>query len=204
MTKIKKTMHETGVDEELFNKWQDEVKDHFVDRNYLALPENEVPGDIRVDARNMTTTVRRIENNTFAAHTHNVKVKEHMSATNLRLEKVERKLEEQNQAIIDLSMNIQGLTGVIRELIDDDSGVLRKKLKENGSFFDDKSVSEKTTEENTESSFVNDDFESVLKIMQTCRMDRYVFEYMDQEVEKVYDCYKKNFQQKKCVERNLS
>ena len=126
-------MHETQVDEELFNKWQDEVKDHFVDRNYLALPENEVPGDIRIDARNMTTTVRRIENNTFAAHTHNVKVKEHMAATNLRLEKMERKLEEQNQAMIkqnkamiDLSMNIQGLTGVIRELIDDDSGVLRK------------------------------------------------------------------------------
>ena len=68
-------MNDAQVSRELFQKWQIEVTQDFIEKNYMSLPENMIKGDIRVDARNMISYLRKIEGNTNAMYVALVKLK---------------------------------------------------------------------------------------------------------------------------------
>ena len=68
-------MHDAGVSQELFQKWQVEVTQDFIEKNFMSLPANMLDTDVRIDARNMISYLRKIEGNTNAMYVVLIKFK---------------------------------------------------------------------------------------------------------------------------------
>ena len=94
VNKVNKALNDAKVDKQLFQKWQMEITQYFIEKNFMSLPEKQLKEDIRVDTRNMISYMRRIEENTSTMYTELVKAKSLFHDVKTKLTIVENQLGE--------------------------------------------------------------------------------------------------------------
>ena len=108
-------MDETNVSDELFRKWQLEVKEDFRSKNYLALPIGELNEECRVDGRSMLSYVKRIEKDCYGMFVAQEKSNRNMIAMQKELMSVKKDLKEAKEHLMEQTIAVNRLTDTLSE-----------------------------------------------------------------------------------------
>lgn len=193
-TKINQALNDAQVSRELFQKWQIEVTQDFIEKNYMSLPENMIKGDIRVDARNMISYLRKIEGNTNAMYVALVKFKGLFLDVKKSLATVEERQLAANAQVIELTHSVNRLTSVIQNLYERMSTQSPERYLTspptltNGSNL---TITNGNNQSEEEQNIVKP-WKNVVTTLDSCDIDSFVYEYLDSEVEKAYKKFKNN------------
>ena len=181
---MNKALNDAKVDKNLFKKWQIEITQDFIEKNFMSLPENQLKEDIRVDARNMISYMRRIEGNTSTMYAELVKAKILFHDVKTKLTIVENQLGENKDQLIELTVSVNRLTSIVEDLYEKLSGsTKRTKLNQN---LEKVSKDSEVEIENIENVSTINDWSHVMTILENCGLEKFLYEYLEQELENVY------------------
>lgn len=177
-SEINKTMQEVNVSDELFKTWQQEVKNDFVAKNYLALPQSDIQGDIRVDVRTPLLCLRKVEQSSSASYSANAQTQ-----TEVRHLREEVKM---------LRNTVEKLVNTIENLVDINSLTVDRKRKRISNDNENVDVHEivavNTQDRNNQHKSVNlPTWETVSNILKKTQLEDFIFNYMDYQTDMVYD-----------------
>ena len=186
-------MNDTDVNHNLFGIWQREVQNSFTERNYLALPISDLPNDCRVDARSMLTYMNRLEKDYHALFLSHEQTKNHLKMIEKRLSVIEKEqkfnnnnlLLQQNQ-IMEQNIAINRLTDTLSEFFEKDFGMKWKRNTGVNTILDREDLIVDNSEA-TNNQRKLPDWETVAQTLKICPIQNFIYEYMDNECEKVYE-----------------
>ena len=91
-------MCEAEVSEELFEKWQLEVKNDFIAKNWMTVKENDINQDIQVDPRNIFSYLKIFESQSNAMYVSQVQTNSELQDTTKELTTVKKKTQRNKVA----------------------------------------------------------------------------------------------------------